>query len=59
MAMFLVISLITFFGLTLLSFLLTALFWDDELYLSITVVLAAITVILFIATGIVGVITGS
>ncbi|QQO92898.1 hypothetical protein CPT_Madawaska_250 [Staphylococcus phage Madawaska] len=50
--MILAILFIVFFGLTLISFILTAVFWYDELYLIITTVLAIITVVLFVTVGI-------
>lgn len=50
--MILAILFIVFFGLTLISFILTAVFWYNELYLIITTVLVIINVLLFVAVGI-------
>lgn len=52
MGTFLGISLLVAFGLTLIFFLLTAVFDDIETLLIITVISAIITVVLFISLGI-------
>ncbi|UAJ17083.1 hypothetical protein UFVDC4_00156 [Staphylococcus phage vB_SauM-UFV_DC4] len=52
MGTFLAISLLVSFGLTLIFFLLIAVFDDSDILLAITIILAIITVVLFIALGI-------
>ncbi|QDJ97689.1 hypothetical protein PALS2_064 [Staphylococcus phage PALS_2] len=52
MGTFLGISLLVSFGLTLIFFLLTAVFDDFDILLMITVISAIITVVLFISLGI-------
>ncbi|BDE75733.1 hypothetical protein [Staphylococcus phage S6] len=52
MGTFLGISLLVAFGLTLIFFLLTAIFDDVETLLMIDIILGIITVVLFIALGI-------
>lgn len=50
MTLILTILFTIFFGLTAISFILTVVFWDNDLYLIITTVLAIITIILLVST---------